>query len=115
MIKPTDPFSIPSLENDVSAVRWLTIVTMGGGFVILYAALIGIVKNGWNTIREQRAQLENRVREVTALNEMFQKNLKERDDALAMFTELQSNTEESLFLLRGLANARGVVAAQERR
>ena len=53
MIMPADPFSIPSLNKDVSNLRWLTVGMVGGGFVALYVGLVLIVWKGWRTILRQ--------------------------------------------------------------
>ena len=102
-IKPTDPFSIPSLQSDIGEVRLITTGIFAGGFVVLAVALFITVRDSWNTINRQRRQLEQRVREITALNELFQKNLGERDEVLEGYRKLERAAEESLVLLRGLA------------
>ena len=58
MIKSTDPFSIPSLTQDVRNLRWTSIASIGIGFMVLYVTLFSIVWGGWRTISRQRSQLE---------------------------------------------------------
>ena len=77
MIKPTDPFSIPSLAQDVRNLQWTTVATLGSGFLILYATLFGIVWGGWRTINKQRAQLQLVNTELeTSLEELRESNKK---------------------------------------
>jgi light-regulated signal transduction histidine kinase (bacteriophytochrome) len=52
------PISIQSITREVSNLRWITYGAIGGGFVILYAGLVGIVWRGWNTIVRQGRQLQ---------------------------------------------------------
>lgn len=56
-LKPTDPFSIPNIVNDVHNLRWVTFGTVGGAFFILYGSLVSIVWRGWRTIQRQRVTL----------------------------------------------------------
>ncbi len=76
-IKTSDPFSIPSLQRNVSDLRWITYITTGASFVVLYVGFLGIIWRGTATIRGQRQQLERRVQELTALNTLFQRYLEE--------------------------------------
>ena len=57
VVKATDSFSIPSLIDGLSDFRWTYYRTLGGGFAILYFALILIVWRGWVTIERQRGEL----------------------------------------------------------
>ena len=115
-IKPTDPFSIPSLQSEIGEVRWITTGILSGGFVVLCVALFFTVRDSWNTINRQRRQLEQRILEITALNELFQKNLSQRDEAMEGYKKLEHAAEGSLVLLRGLASdLQGLKADQERR
>ena len=70
-LKPTDPFSIPNLTNDIKDLRWITYAAIGGGLVILYVGVVSIVSRGWRTIVRQRyeiqstnSQLERQVQEL---------------------------------------------------
>ena len=58
-VKPTDSISIESITGEVSSLPWLTYCVVGGGFVILYVGLVGIVWRGWATIGRQRRQLQS--------------------------------------------------------
>ena len=64
MIRTSDPFSIPSLMDDVNRLRWLTLTTIIVGFAMLYSGLVAMVWNAWNTIKSQRIALYERVREL---------------------------------------------------
>lgn len=57
VVKATDSFSIPSLKDDLSDFRWTYYRTLGGGFALLYFALILIVWRGSVTIEKQRGEL----------------------------------------------------------
>ena len=57
-ILPTDPFSIPSLSNQVSNLKWISLGAIGGSFVYLYATLVYLVWEGWKTIVRQRSALQ---------------------------------------------------------
>ena len=58
-ILTSDPFSIPSLQEQVLDLRWITYGMLGGGFVILYVSLISIVWRGWSIIDRQRRDLRS--------------------------------------------------------
>ena len=58
-ILASDPFSIPSLQQQVLDLRWITYGMLGGGFVILYVSLISIVWRGWSIIDRQRRDLRS--------------------------------------------------------
>ena len=64
MIRSSDPFSIPSMVDDVNRLRWLTLTTIIVGFAMLYSSLVAMVWNAWNTIKSQRIALYERVREL---------------------------------------------------
>ena len=88
MIKPSDPYSIPSLTEDVRNLRWITYAAVGGGFIMLYAGLVTIVARGWRTITKQQSMLEavnselaDRVEEVRASNEQLLVEVRERKRA----------------------------------
>ena len=76
-IEPSDPFSIPSLQKNVSSLRWITYTATGASFVVLYVGFLGIIWRGLATMRGQRQELELRVQELTALNALFQRYLAE--------------------------------------
>ena len=76
MIKEEDSFSIPSLQSDVADLRWITIGAVGGGFVILYGALVMIVWSGSRTIKRQQSVIEEHAtRQVEALNRLLQERI----------------------------------------
>lgn len=70
MIKSTDPFSIPSLTQEIRNLQWTTIAAIGIGFTFLYGTLFSFVWRGWTTILRQRAQLQ-------AVNDELGKSLEE--------------------------------------
>ena len=73
MIKEGDSFSIPSLQKNVATIRWITFGAVGGGFVILYAALVMIVWGGSRTIKIQQSVIEEQAaQQVEALNRLLQ-------------------------------------------
>ena len=76
-IKSSDPFSIPSMQRNVSDLRWITYITTAGSFVVLYIGFLVIIWRGSDTMREQRQELERRVQELTALNTLVQRYLEE--------------------------------------
>lgn len=53
-IKDADRFSIPSLQKDVNATRWITFGVVGGGFFLVYGGLVAIVWRARNTIVTQK-------------------------------------------------------------
>ena len=59
MIRDTDPFSIPSLTDNVSKLRMIAIAGCATGFVYLYGALFVVVWKGWKTIKVQRSELDS--------------------------------------------------------
>ena len=79
-IDPSDPFSIPSMQRNVSDLRWITYIATTGSFVVLYLGFLGIIWRGSDTMREQRQELERRVQELTALNTLFQRYLEEGNE-----------------------------------
>ena len=58
-IRPSDPISITSLSRQVSNLKWITLVGIGGSFIYLYATLVGMVWEGWRTIVRQQSQLRS--------------------------------------------------------
>ena len=71
MIKEEDPFSIPSLQSNVRALRWITIGVVGGAFVLLYGALVMIVCRGSRTIKIQQSMIEEHAaHQIEALNRL---------------------------------------------
>ena len=69
MIQDSDPFSIPSLSQDVRELRWITYGAVGTGFVVLYLSLFAIVRRGWNTINQQQRILGDTNEEMRATNQ----------------------------------------------
>ncbi len=59
-LKPSDPYSIPNIVEDVDSLRLTTFGIIGGAFVILYLSLSSIV---WRGVVE-RKQLEGRLHEL---------------------------------------------------
>ncbi|MFQ5794604.1 MAG: PAS domain S-box protein [Candidatus Bipolaricaulia bacterium] len=58
-LKPADPYSIPSISQNVRNLRWLTYGAIGIGFVVLYFSLVFIVWRGWRTINRQKVTINN--------------------------------------------------------
>ena len=69
VIKDTDPFSIPSLTRDVGTLRWITYLSLGGGFALLYIGLNSIVSRSWRTINRQQAALAKANEELHRANQ----------------------------------------------
>ena len=80
-IEPSDPFSIPSLQQNVADIRWVIYVVTAGSFGVLYVGFLALFWRGLATMREQRKELELRVQELIALNRLFQQHLGERNEA----------------------------------
>ena len=57
MIAPTDPASFENIVRSVINLRWVSYITVGGGFVVLYGGLVFIVWGGWRTISRQQRSL----------------------------------------------------------
>jgi len=57
MIQSSDPYSIPSIGDDVKTTRWLAVGGVGFAFLILYGSLVTIVWRGWRIINRQRDAL----------------------------------------------------------
>ena len=79
-IKPSEPYSIKNLQQNVSDLRWDTYRTLGASFPVLYIGFIAIIWRGSRTLRQQGQELEQRVNEQSALNRLFQRYLEERGD-----------------------------------
>ena len=78
----------PTARRIESLRRWV-FVSVGGGFAILYAALVSIVWGGWRTISRQREELESanadledkvaeRTSQLTASNDSLKSEASER-------------------------------------
>lgn len=65
-----------------------TSMTIGG--IALYLALFLIVRRGWHTILLQRREVDMRLREVTGLNNLFQRHLAERDHIIEALQDLST-------------------------
>ena len=50
-------FSIPGLVQQSQDLQRITLVSIGIGFLILYATVVSIVWNGWRTINRQQATI----------------------------------------------------------
>ena len=77
--------SSENLTKEFNNLRWVTFGAIGGGFVILYMGLVGIVWRGWNTINRQRREvqsvntkLETSVGELSEANEQLELEIGER-------------------------------------
>ena len=104
MIKPTDPFSIPSLTRNVHNLQATTVAALGVGFATLYFTLFGIVWGGWRTINSQRKQLESvntelakGVEDLTKANEQLVFEATERQQAEV---QIKASLQEKEVLLR---------------
>ena len=78
-IKPSDPFSITSVKNGINDLKWITYGSVGSSLIIQYLGLFGIIWFISRTIRRHRQELEQRVRELTSLNNLFQQHMKEHE------------------------------------
>ena len=73
MIKPEDPYSIPSLTAHIQNVRLMVYGSVAGALALLYALLTGIVWRGWKTIvRSREALSEGNHRLEETLTELQQ-------------------------------------------
>ena len=89
-IKVEDSISIPSLRSDVRDLRMITISAVGGGFVILFGALVMIVWRGSKTITNQKLLIEEQAtRQVDAVNRLLQ------DRINVLFNEVMSALSEA--------------------
>ena len=52
------------MTEEVDGLRRFTLVTIMGGFALLYASLVAIVWNAWKTIKSQRSALYERVQQL---------------------------------------------------
>ena len=91
MIKESDPFSIPSLTENVHTLKSLAIGTIGGTFVVLYMGLVLIVLRGWRTITAQRQRLVANVQSLKASQDQLVQSAK-----LATVGELTSGIAHEL-------------------
>ena len=90
IIKDEDPFSIPSLQSNVQGLRWVTIGAVGGGYVLLYGALVIIVWRGSRTIKIQQSAIEEHAaHQVEALNRLLQERIN------VLFDEVESALSEA--------------------
>ena len=80
-IEPSDPFSIPSLQRNVSDIRRIIYFATATSFGVLYIGFLVLIWRGLTNMREQRQELERNVQELTALNRLFQQYLGERTEA----------------------------------
>ena len=81
MIQPPDPFSIPSLSDNVNKLQWLSTGAIGGGFAFLYASLVLIVWGGSRTIRRQHLALATANEHLQAANGELESEVNERKRA----------------------------------
>lgn len=94
MIMDTDPFSIASITRRVNNLQWITVGTIAGSFVVLFASLVTIVWRGWRTITRQRLQLE-------FFNTQLEAQVGKRT------SELQQSNDELSQALRDLQSTQG--------
>ena len=96
MIKPSDPYSIPSLTADVNALETLTYIGVGVGFGVLYLGLVAVVWRGWGTIIRQRTQLENLNEELAGRVESRVQELRDSNDQLRRQIQDRQRAEDDL-------------------
>ena len=89
MIDPAAPHSIPSLRSGVARTQFLVYGLAGGGFLILYLALVGIVAAGWRTIKKQQAAIEG-------TNAELERKVGERTEQLSTANSELEVTNEQL-------------------
>ena len=58
-IESSSPFSIESLSRQAGNLKWVTLASIAGAFIYLYATLVYMVWEGWRTIGTQRTMLES--------------------------------------------------------
>ena len=71
--------AVPEVRTDLARLQWMTYATLGG---VVAAISIGTMALAWSavwTVREQQRVLDQRMRELAALNELFQRHLKETE------------------------------------
>ena len=77
VIQPSEPYSITSMKNRLNGLRWITYSVLGASLVAQFLGLSAIIWFVARIIRHQRHDLEQRVRELTSLNQMFRQYLEE--------------------------------------
>lgn len=79
VVHPGDPYSITSMKNRLTDLRWITYSVLGASLAAQFLGLCAIIWFVSRIIRHQRRALEQRVRELTSLNQMFRQYLEEDD------------------------------------
>ena len=57
-IDPAAAHSMPNIRESARRFQWLTLITVAGGLVGLYASVVLVVWNGWRTISRQRSDMK---------------------------------------------------------
>ena len=74
-IADDEAYSIASIRRDLSNLRWKTYLTVGSALAVLCAGVFTIIWLGGRTISRQTQELELRVGELSALNNLIQRQL----------------------------------------
>lgn len=76
-VQPIESYSIASVKDRLGSLRWITYGALGASLVAQYIGLCAVIWFVARIIRRQRHDLEQRVQELTSLNQMFRKYLEE--------------------------------------
>ena len=74
-IADQEAYSITSIRRDLSNLRWITYLTVGGALAVLCAGVFTIIWLGARTISHQTQELQLRVGELSALNKLIHRQL----------------------------------------
>ena len=75
-----EPHSIASIRRDLSNLRWITYLTVGSALAVLCAGVFTIIWLGGRTISRQTQELELRVGELSALNNLIQRQVGQEEN-----------------------------------
>lgn len=96
VLSAADPAYLPSIEQDVTRLQWVTLVLGGTGVGVVYLGLLYIVWSGWKSTTMRRilleaanAQLEDRVEERVG-------ELKQTNERLELEVGQRRKAEEEL-------------------
>lgn len=77
VVQPNEPHSITSIKNGLAGLRWITYFALGASLAAQFLGLSAIIWFVARIMRHQRHDLEQRVQELTSLNQMFRQFLEE--------------------------------------
>ena len=91
-----EAYSIISIRSQISDLQWITYWTVGGALALLCAGVFTIIWFGARTIMHQNRELQLRVVELSALNNMVQRQLglEENRNQRQQMLPLLSNLKE---------------------